>query len=1353
MKSTRISLFPAALATASLVTAFATGALAQQTDNYELRAVPPPGKVVMDGKLDDWDLSGEILMCYDLGTLQDTYSVRAAAMYDADCVYFLLRFKDATPMVNHVDPKQEPGTGWQSDCIQLRMQTDRILHVDCYYFTDGKRPSCSIAYHDMARGEAGFEDKIEEAIGHGVDAAFQADADGKGYTQEMRIAWRLLRRDQKPMTAGQSFRCSIDALWGSDKGRGDPSHHLVDLVNAANPARVCTWHKNESWGEVKLMAKGRLAAINPEQALLKLQYGTEGPVALAYELPRAGAVTLVVEKADGTRVKNLISDVPREAGGNVDYWDGTDDRGQLVAPGEYRYRGLWHEELDALYQFSYGSPGDPAWETADGKGAWLADHEAPLGVCADDQRVYIAAEMAEEGSTLIGVDYEGKKQWGARGYGGQLARCGKSLYMLAAGFHGSWYREGEVRLIRLDPETGRFVSFANGQSDVIVTNYPPDRPVKPRDPDGAVVAAKAFDAEWTHREALGIAATSNRLYVSMFYENKILVVNPETAAVEGEFPLERPIGLATDRQGHLFAISGAKVVRLDAQGVATSVITNGLEAPIGLALDASGNLYVSDWQAAMCVKVFSPDGRFLRAIGCVGGRPLAGAYDPNGMFRPWGISVDAQNRLWVAEYDFAPKRVSVWSADGKFLKEFCGTTWYGATECAVNPFNLRQAFVTGNIAELDWHKGRWRITGTVWRPTDPQALLGPSEQSARIEFRKFNGRTLVIINSFWNHVSVGEVFPDRVQPLMTLGWIRGQLRNYQGGLQPTRFPDFFATHAWEPPVLEWAKQTYPNAFLATRKFPAKDFAQMEGQSLSRGNVRNQFIWSDRNGDGLVQEDEIQFYSVKDAGGVSWMESTTISLDAEFALHFPGGYYGNRNEQKLWRIPVKQWNKVGAPEYDVTAARPLRSEPGGLQMCYATWVDAQGNTLLVQAPMMRMIAPDGQVLWTYPNEWAGIDGAHRAPQDRRGLLIGTWRPIGSTTLGHGVGEIFCLNGNFGKAYFMTADGLYIGSLLRDTRSAPDALPAKPVRGMSINQTSPGVEWFGGEFFRNADDKKCYVGSKAPNAVLLSEVTGLETTRRLPVKPITFTQAQYDDARKLLAKHIAVKSIQKPVKLIRLAAVPALDGSGQGLPFDDLHTVRLKFDAVHGVEAALGYDDTNLYFGVRVTDDSPLLNQGKDWKALFKSGDAVLLELGPASRKGDGVAWQPGDLRLLFSVFDGKPIAVLYRYIVPGTPAPVEFTSGINVTKIDSVDILSNAHIGVRKTANGYWLDAAVPLVDLGIKPAKGQTYRGDLGVVYSDKAGVKNELRLLWSNPTGGLIADLANEARIQPEFWGIFEVE
>ena len=330
---------------------------------------------------------------------------------------------------------------------------------------------------------------------------------------------------------------------------------------------------------------------------------------------------------------------------------------------------------------------------------------------ADGRRMCLSVHMSEGGSTLVAVDVNGQKQWGVgRINGGPTARSGDYLYMLAGGGHPEGFDAGpgQLRLVRLDLATGRFVAFADGKSEHVIAHFPADRPVKPRLPEGETVFKRAYDADWLHREALGMAALGDRLYVPMFFEGKILVVDPQKGTALGEIPLARPAGVAADVHGsRLLAVSGRQVVRIDpASRAVAPVVTAGLEVPLGLAADRRGNIYVSDWGGAMCVRVFSPQGKLLRTIGTPGGRPLAGPYDRQGMFRPWGLAIDAQDRLWVAEHDDTPRRFSVWStSDGRLLDELCGPTWYGGTECAVNPLNPRQAFAMGNILELDWQSG------------------------------------------------------------------------------------------------------------------------------------------------------------------------------------------------------------------------------------------------------------------------------------------------------------------------------------------------------------------------------------------------------------------------------------------------------------------------------------------------------------------------------------------------------------------------------------------------------------------------------------------------------------------------
>ena len=184
-------------------------AAAQQTSNGELRAVPAPGKVAIDGKLDDWDLSGEILICYDLARLADVYSVRAAAMYDATDLYLSFRFKDKTPLVNYVDPKAEPGGGWKSDSVELRMKTDRVAHLQCWYYTGRKEPAMTIHYGMWDRTDPDYAD-LNDAIAAGRGRRSWQTRTARATFRK----WRSLETDHPRRPCPEGGRHLVPGHWG-----------------------------------------------------------------------------------------------------------------------------------------------------------------------------------------------------------------------------------------------------------------------------------------------------------------------------------------------------------------------------------------------------------------------------------------------------------------------------------------------------------------------------------------------------------------------------------------------------------------------------------------------------------------------------------------------------------------------------------------------------------------------------------------------------------------------------------------------------------------------------------------------------------------------------------------------------------------------------------------------------------------------------------------------------------------------------------------------------------------------------------------------------------------------------------
>ena len=183
---------------------------------------------------------------------------------------------------------------------------------------------------------------------------------------------------------------------------------------------------------------GELVALMPladsqsnSAALLpKLADNEHPPIPIKFTVPDDGFVTLVIDDAEGKRIRNLIADTPFATGEHTVWWDGSDDLArdpsaashglyyiptQLVAPGEYSVRGLWRKQVDIKHEISTYTNGNPAWNTADASGGWLANHTPPCAcsscpTAGGEPRVLIGSYVSEGGDGLAWVDLDGRKE-------------------------------------------------------------------------------------------------------------------------------------------------------------------------------------------------------------------------------------------------------------------------------------------------------------------------------------------------------------------------------------------------------------------------------------------------------------------------------------------------------------------------------------------------------------------------------------------------------------------------------------------------------------------------------------------------------------------------------------------------------------------------------------------------------------------------------------------------------------------------------------------------------------------------------------------------------------------------------
>ncbi len=1386
------------------VTALATPALhATETENQVLRILPAPGKVVVDGKFDDWDLSGGIFACGDVERLREHYGLWLHGMYDSDNVYLLARWLDPTPLDNAQSSKG--GQGWDGDCLQVRFITgyktphEVITWLTCWRDRDAinvVRRESPDQYNTAGRPCVRLP-KLTNALEHGAQQAFTINADGKGYVQEVAIPWKLLVEDGKAPAAGSELRITVEPNFTTDSA-GRLS--IKDLFRAGVVAnRVFTFRTYDVWGAAILEKAGH---VTP--APLRLADERELPVTLAngvpvvdwrslvtvrqlpgfktlrFNMPFDGHVSLNLRDKEGIVVRQLLTDHPFVKGAHEVKWDGLPTPyfrtpGEPLPAGNYTWEAIAHPGFKLTLRGWAAQAGIP-WETGPGTG-WGGDHGPPNACTADAEKVYLGWAEAEAGKGVVAVDLNGKVVWTiGRGTGGAvdgLAVADGTLFGIGRG--GTYIHGHDI--FRLRTSDGVFENWQGHDSASLgipdLWKGRPEAATMPLHADGIEVhhgtlylafghptfsaedvrswkdfGAKLFEGgpiadrllgrldeqqrkrlvdfvvgrideeramQGVHYQRFDFAlvaglndllkspdlvtnppslsnverALATRRFLEQYFGRALVVRRSDFVAVcdarSGKLrkmirvPLPQAIHAVSDRLLYVLS-AGTTVLALDLATGKTSPVVKDLDNAVALAVDAAGRIYVGTGEPDHQVRVFTADGQPAGTIGRKGGRPLLGPWRADGLYAISGLTIDRQNRLWATEADFYPKRVSVWDVKtGRPLKEFFGSTHYGASGGAINPRDPNVLIGVDCEWRFDPKTQTHRCTGVFDRGFEGYAVFCTPA----------NGRLYLAVNFEVEHNRCGIRIFERL----------GE-GNYR--LRSEIRPDYKA--------------------------------------------KTTTFWSDVNGDGKRDTNETVTLPMLlvTHGSNCW----SMNLNPHDFTVFPVVIDAlDRTKRTVYRLAPAGYTACGAPQWDIDGMK---------QLPYASGKDVNG---LLPSPDGRLLlvcgdntsfrcyeTATGRLRWSYPNPFFQVHGSHHAPAPEPGLTRGAYGLIGTFTCPN-TGTVWAINANLGEWYLLTEKGYFLARIFEG-----DPMlwrwPARSEIGADMTRCPPGSggEDFGGSVTQARDGKVYLQAGKT--GVWNVELGNLDQVRVIGSGSVTLIPADQPLARAEFERQSQQAVGTRACEVVHLT--PSLTGN---LPADfrGFRPLEYQKNTDAAVRTALAWDDTHLYLGFDVGDNSPWLNGAKEPAQMYVSGDTVDFQFGADpkanAKRTEAVA---GDFRLSIGNCLGQPTAVLYRK-VSAEKQPRTFTSGVVPQYVmDYVAVLPEARIVVhrRPDQSGYVVEAAIPWTSLGFVPRPDVSYRGDVGVTHGTATGDRTRLRTYWSNQETGLVDDAVFELQMTPKNWG-----
>ena len=242
------------------------------------------------------------------------------------------------------------------------------------------------------------------------------------------------------------------------------------------------------------------------------------------------------------------------------------------------------------------------------------------------------------------------------------------------------------------------------------------------------------------------------------------------------------------------------------------------------------------------------------------------------------------------------------------------------------------------------------------------------------------------------------------------------------------------------------------------------------------------------------------------------------------------------------------------------------------------------------------------------------GGHRAPPPAVGMIRAAYDIVGTGRLPDPIGDIFVVATDKGEWHSLTGSGFYLSRLFEaDPLKIRWPDPAVPGAIMDTAPPGMGAEDFGGSITVTKDGQLHVQHGKT--AFINSRVVGLDGVNKLPGGKLTVAPQDLDKANAFREKLVQASVGTKMTTAWRRTVTFTGDLRKD---FNVQEPLAFQKTAADQVEAAIAWDDANLYVGRQVVDATPWINGASEAAQMYAMGDTVDLQLGtdPQADKNRG-----------------------------------------------------------------------------------------------------------------------------------------